>query len=337
MKKNLQSTYLRAPQSPPRNFRNIYAALGLILCSGLIFLIAILFSDYRQIKANQIVVSKAKNSQYSEIDANFYKYSNDSNFLNFFKSVFVKSPSSREKENIREDFHKVVEIIELIDKSKIKTLKKKYTSFNKTSASRLATSSKKGKAVQWILTQLDEISSEYFNKTEKWLEIKDSAPKRLKIIEDALVHADDNHTNKGQVELAELFSLENSIHLLRPGFYKSGVLKDLPILPSLPDNLSSLTELRNALNNIGGQVKIRGENAPERFKQILEKIKKTSQNEISTRAKLENEKENLKNQLNELRTYSKKGAKNFKLLLYQLSIQSIQSELSWLGKRVFVS
>lgn len=62
-------------------------------------------------------------------------------------------------------------------------------------------------------------------------------------------------------DVTDLFSLPPHFtdpQDLAPSFYDAGILKGLPTLPELPDNLSSFTELREKLNHAGGRLQASG-------------------------------------------------------------------------------
>ncbi len=80
-------------------------------------------------------------------------------------------------------------------------------------------------------------------------------------------------------DFGELLGLRSTYH--RSGTqellaYTGGVLKDLPQLSGVPDNVSDLTALRSVLAEVGGHVDVEGENAAETFAVRLESMKTLS-------------------------------------------------------------
>ena len=56
-------------------------------------------------------------------------------------------------------------------------------------------------------------------------------------------------------------------------YYSGGVLKGLPVLPKLPDRIDTLLELRRSIEEAGGEVSIKGEDAPVIFRKRLEELR----------------------------------------------------------------
>ena len=85
-------------------------------------------------------------------------------------------------------------------------------------------------------------------------------------------------------------------------FYQAGVLQGLPILKDLPDGLADLAELKKALLEVDGEVRLRGANAHERFQRELARFQKESGDLQTATAKVFSDNAALQEQLRLLAT-----------------------------------
>jgi len=86
-------------------------------------------------------------------------------------------------------------------------------------------------------------------------------------------------------KLATLFSLQTTATPTEhrsPHFesYSSGILKYLPTLPRLPDQIHSFVDLRKHLDQAGGEVIITGPEAPLVFKERLENLRRDAKSAL---------------------------------------------------------
>ena len=101
----------------------------------------------------------------------------------------------------------------------------------------------------------------------------------LRDYHDAIKRTINEHSLVG-ADLSELMSLPSAyVGTERETLlvYHEGVLKNLPVLVGLPDNIPDLATLRTTLKSAGGLVKLVSENIAEEFATKLEAIRTTSE------------------------------------------------------------
>lgn len=105
------------------------------------------------------------------------------------------------------------------------------------------------------------------------------------------------HTRYELIEgdLTEFFSLnlKASRHRGEIIFYSSGVLIGLPMISDIHDGLSSLVDLRNELERVGGKVRVDGEDAHEKFIEQLGRIQEQSREIYQRYREIETARESL--------------------------------------------
>ena len=141
---------------------------------------------------------------------------------------------------------------------------------------------------------------EYQLKIKKLSEERESIPKQIKTNLAALRQL--NLVAKSlAIDFANLFALTPIFHersdALIIDFYQSGVLKGLPVLKGIPDDLMDLAELKQALEKAGGEVQIKGANTQVRFQTELTQFGTTSEKLQAATAKIFDENRALEQKL----------------------------------------
>ncbi|MGI6524456.1 MAG: hypothetical protein ACOX2O_04060 [Bdellovibrionota bacterium] len=96
-------------------------------------------------------------------------------------------------------------------------------------------------------------------------------------------------------------------------FYTSGIFKDLPQLPTLPDNIETAKDLSNLLQKLGGEVALYGKDAPQIFEDKISTFRKAA---VIYREKIQNLQEENKRLEAELETITKEAELSAKEVHY---------------------